>query len=165
MARNKDDRPGNKRSTARLAGVQALYQMDISGSDLFATLSEFEAFRLGQEVDGVAYRDADLAFFRDVVSGVVREQLILDPLIDNALKEGWPLGRIDSTLRQILRCGAYELMHRHDVPARAAIVEYVDIARAFFDAGDEPRLVNGVLDVLARSARPKEFPDAHPQAV
>lgn len=151
------ERPGNKRSSARLAAVQALYQMDISAADLFATIAEFETYRLGREVDGETYRDADAAFFREIVTGVVREQLSLDPLVDNSLKNGWPLARIDSTLRQILRCGAFELFHRLDVPARAVIVEYVDIARAFFEAGDEPRLVNAVLDALGRQGRADDF--------
>lgn len=153
----KAPRPGNKRSSARLAAVQALYQMDIAGADLFETLGEFETLRLGREVDGDQYRDADIAFFRDIAGGVVREQLVLDPAIDKALKEGWPLARVDSTLRQILRCGAYELYFRRDVPARAAIVEYVDIARAFFDEGEEPRLVNAVLDTLGRRERADDF--------
>lgn len=151
------DRPGNKRSSARLAAVQALYQMDISGADLLSTLGEFETFRLGREVDGETYREADTAFFRDIAGGVVREQRLLDPAIDEALKDGWPLARIDSTLRQILRCGAYEIFLRKDVPARAAIVEYVDIARAFFETGDEVRLVNALLDRLGRQQRPSEF--------
>lgn len=148
---------GNKRSTARLAAVQALYQMDVAGSDVYATISEFEAYRLGKDIDGDQYGAADPAFFRDIVGGVVRTQLEIDPLIDRALLEGWPLARIDSTLRQILRAGVYELFHRMDVPAKAAINEYVDVARAFFDKGDEARIVNAILDKLARSARPDDF--------
>jgi N utilization substance protein B len=155
---------GNKRSTARLAAVQALYQMDLAGADVTATIREFEAFRLGREIDGVTYAEADPGFFRDVVGGVVREQLEIDPLVDHALKEGWPLARIDSTLRQVLRAGLYELRYRRDVPAKAVIVEYVDVARAFFEDGEEPRLVNAVLDRLARAARPVEFGAAAPEA-
>lgn len=160
------DRPqkvANKRSTARLAAVQALYQMDISGADLAATLSEFESFRIGKEVDGDIYREADVAFFRDIAGGVVREQMVLDPAIDGVLKEGWPLARIDSTLRQILRCGAYEIYFRRDVPARAAIVEYVDIANAFFADGEEPRIVNAILDGLGRRQRAEDFSGAAPR--
>ncbi|OQW49107.1 transcription antitermination factor NusB [Candidatus Raskinella chloraquaticus] len=163
-ANNRPPKPGNKRSAARLAAVQALYQMDISGADLFATLSEFEAFRLGKEVDGDVYRDADVAFFRDIAGGVVREQIALDPAIDGVLKEGWPLARIDSTLRQILRCGAYEIYYRRDVPARAAIVEYVDIASAFFANGEEPRIVNAILDTLGRRERAEDFSGAAPRS-
>ncbi|MBX9618837.1 MAG: transcription antitermination factor NusB [Hyphomicrobiales bacterium] len=163
-ANNRLPKPGNKRSAARLAAVQALYQMDISGADLFATLSEFEAFRLGKEVDGDVYRDADVAFFRDIAGGVVREQIALDPAIDGVLKEGWPLARIDSTLRQILRCGAYEIYYRRDVPARAAIVEYVDIANAFFANGEEPRIVNAILDTLGRQERAEDFSGAAPRS-
>jgi N utilization substance protein B len=148
---------GNKRSTARLAAVQALYQMDLAGSDVLVTMAEFENFRLGKEVDGATYGAVDTQFFRDIVGGVVREQRALDPLVDDGLRDDWPLSRIDSTLRQILRAGAFELRHRRDVPAKAAISEYVDVARAFFEDGDEPRIVNAVLDRLARAARPQEF--------
>lgn len=148
---------GNKRSTARLAAVQALYQMDLSGSDVGATIAEFEAYRLGREVEGAQYGAADVQFFRDLVGGVVREQRDIDPRIDRALADGWPLSRIDSTLRQILRAGTFEITSRLDVPAKAAISEYVDVARAFFEDGDEPKIVNAVLDRLARSARPFEF--------
>ena len=119
-------------------------------------LAEFETFRLGKEIDGDQYRDADSAFFRDLVSGVVRDQRDLDPAIDGALTPGWPLQRIDATLRAILRSGAYELASRRDVPGRVVINEYVDVARAFFDA-DAAGMVNGVLDALARECRPDEF--------
>ncbi len=149
-------RPANKRGAARLAAVQALYQMDIAGTALNDVIAEFEAFRLGREVDGDQYRDADPAWFRDLITGVVRDQRAIDPDIHTALTEGWPLSRIDSTLRAILRSGAYELMNRRDVPAPVVISEYLDVTRAFFD-GDEPKLVNGVLDRLARRFRETEM--------
>lgn len=154
-------RPANQRGAARLAAVQALYQMDVGGSSLPEVVAEFENFRLGKELDGEQYRDADAAFFRDVIAGVVREQRNLDPVIHTSLASEWPLARIDVTLRAILRCAAYELVGRKDVPARVAITEYVDVARAFFGDGDELRLVNAVLDTTARRLRPDEFsPDA-----
>lgn len=151
-------RPANKRGAARLAAVQALYQMDVGGTDLTHVLVEFESFRLGKEVDGDQYRDADAVYFRDVVSGVVRDQRTLDPKIHVALAEKWPLKRIDTTLRAILRCGAYEIINRSDVPARVIISEYVDVARAFFE-DDEAKMVNGVLDRLAHAERAGEFED------
>lgn len=144
------------RGAARLAAVQALYQMDVGGASTDEVLAEFEAWRLGRETEGVRYRDADQPFFRDIVSTVVRDQRELDPLIHAALAQGWPLARIDTTLRAILRSAAHELKNRSDVPARVVIDEYVDVAKAFFE-GDEPRVVNGVLDVLAREMRPAEF--------
>ena len=149
-------RPANKRGTARLAAAQALYQMEIAGSELGDVIAEFEAFRLGKEVDGLQFREADAAFFRDIVSGVVREQRRIDPAVHLALTEDWPLKRIDVTLRAILRAGTYELIARKDVPARVVITEYVDVAKAFFGE-DEPGIVNGVLDRLARDFRPEEM--------
>jgi N utilization substance protein B len=149
-------RPGNARSAARLGAVQALYQMDVGGALLEDVLAEFETFRLGGELDGVTYREADAAFFRDLVSGVVRDQRELDPLIQVAMVEGWPLTRLDVTLRAILRAATWELSGRKDVPAPVVISEYVDVAKAFFGK-DEPRIVNGVLDKLGREIRPKEF--------
>lgn len=149
-------KPANKRGVARLAAVQALYQMEIGGTGLADVLAEFLAFRLGKEIDGIEFRDADPAWFKDVVSGVVRDQRDIDPRIHLALTEDWPLKRIDVTLREIMRAATYELMSRKDVPARVIITEYVDVAKAFF-AEDEPKLVNGVLDRLAHELRPGEF--------
>lgn len=149
-------RPANKRGAARLAAVQALYQMEIGGGELADVLAEFELYRLGQEIDGDEYREADAAFFRDVVSGVVAEQKTIDPRIHQTLVEDWPLKRIDVTLREILRAGLFELMRRRDVPAKVVISEYVDVARAFFTE-DEPKIANAVLDKLARAVRPQEF--------
>jgi N utilization substance protein B len=150
-------RPANRRSAARLAAVQALYQMDIAGTPIEEVLAEFETYRLGHELDGILYRDADAAFFRDIVSGVVRNQLELDPAIHETLRAGWPLARIDVTLRAILRSAAHELRSRKDVPAAVVISEYVDVAKAFF-TGDEPKLVNGVLDSLAKTIRQGDVP-------
>ncbi|SHG48505.1 NusB antitermination factor [Kaistia soli DSM 19436] len=155
-------RPANQRGVARLAAVQALYQMDVGGAPLTEVVAEFENFRLGKEVDGDQYRDADAAFFRDIMAGVVREQRNLDPAIHTSLSADWPLSRIDVTLRAILRCGTYELVGRRDVPARVVITEYVDVARAFFGIGDEIKLVNAVLDTAARRLRPDEFPGEAP---
>jgi len=144
------------RSAARLAAVQALYQMDMTGIDLNEVAAEFETHRLGQEVEGEQYCQAEAQFFRDLVEGVVREQRRLDPMIDQQLAEGWRLTRVDSILRAILRSGAFELLLRDDVPARVVITEYVDIAHAFFGE-DEPKVVNGILDRLGHKARPQEF--------
>ncbi|KQT88440.1 transcription antitermination factor NusB [Aurantimonas sp. Leaf443] len=145
-------KPANKRGAARLAAVQALYQMDVGGTPLLETVAEYESFRLGQEIDGETYRDADAAWFRDVVSGVVRGQTALDPLIHTSLPDDWPLSRLDTTLRAILRAGAYEVVNRRDVPVAVVITEYLDVARAFYNA-DEPGLVNAVLDRIARRTR------------
>jgi len=150
------ERKANQRGAARLAAVQALYQMDIAGTGLNEILAEFESHWLGREVEGAQYLPAEAAYFRAIVEGVVREQLKLDPLIDQALSAGWPLKRIDTVLRAVLRAGAYELDRRSDVPARIVVSEYVDVANAFVDR-DETGLVNAVLDQLARQLRPGEF--------
>ena len=142
----------NKRGAARLAAVQALYQMDVGGSTLLETVAEYESFRLGQEIDGEQYRAADAGWFRDVVSGVVRQQKTIDPLIHDALPTDWPLSRLDTTLRAIMRAGVFEIKSRHDVPVAVIITEYVDVARAFY-TDDEPKLVNAVLDRIARENR------------
>ncbi len=152
----KDGRRANRRGAARLAAVQALYQMDLAATTLDDILAEFEKHWMGREVEGEQYLPAEAAFFREVVSGVVAEQRKLDPLIDAALVHGWPLKRIETVLRAILRAGAYELDHRRDVPARVVVSEYVDVAHAFVDA-DETGMVNAVLDQLARQIRAEEF--------
>jgi transcription antitermination protein NusB len=150
------DRKANRRGAARLAAVQALYQMDIAGAGLNDVLAEFESHWLGNEVEGEKYLPAEAAFFRDVVSGVVRDQARLDPLIDEALSKGWPLQRIDAILRAVLRAGSYELEHRKDVPGRVVVSEYVDVAHAFVEK-DETGMVNAVLDQIARQFRADEF--------
>jgi N utilization substance protein B len=146
----------DKRAAARLAAVQALYQMDIAGAGIADVLAEFESHWIGQEVEGVEYKPAEAAFFRDIVGGVVREQRGIDPKVDQALAEGWPLKRVDAILRAILRAGTYELQSRHDIPPRVTITEYVDIAHAFLDR-EEAGMVNAVLDRLARKERAEDL--------
>ena len=150
------DKKANRRGAARLAAVQALYQMDIAGAGINDIFAEFESHWLGNEVEGDKYLPAEAAFFRDVVSGVVRDQARLDPIIDDALSKGWPLQRVDAIVRAVLRAGAYELEHRKDVPGRVVVSEYVDVAHAFVDR-DETGMVNAVLDQIARQFRGDEF--------
>ena len=150
------DKKANRRGAARLAAVQALYQMDIAGAGINDVFAEFESHWIGGEVEGEKYLPAEAAFFRDVVSGVVRDQARLDPLIDDALSRGWPLKRIDAILRAVLRAGAYELEHRKDIPGRVVVSEYVDVANAFVDR-EETGMVNAVLDQIGRQFRLDEF--------
>jgi transcription antitermination protein NusB len=152
----KDPHKANRRGAARLAAVQALYQMDIAGTPVNDILAEFESHWLGREIEGSQYLPAEAAYFRQIVEGVVEAQRRLDPMIDRALAGGWPLKRVETVLRAVLRAGAYELDLRRDVPARVVVSEYVDVANAFLD-GDETGMVNAVLDALARSLRTAEF--------
>lgn len=146
-------KPANKRGAARLAAVQALYQLDLSGDPVSEVVADFRANRLGTEIDGDQYRDADADWFQRIVAGVVEQQRELDPAIHDVLTDDWPLSRIDTTLRAILRAGAFELVDRKDVPTAVIINEYVDVASAFFEDADEPKLVNAVLDRLGRRWR------------
>jgi N utilization substance protein B len=145
-----------QRSAARLAAVQALYEMDMSGKGVAEAVSEFEAHWMGREVEDLEFKPAEEGFFRDLVGGVVQEQVLIDRKIDAALASGWPLRRIEAVLRAIMRAGCYELVRRRDVPARVVISEYVDVAHAFYE-GDEPGLVNAVLDVIGRDVRKDEL--------
>jgi transcription antitermination protein NusB len=153
--RSRSDREVS-RSSARLGAVQALYQMDIAGTDFSEVLAQFGDGRIGEIFEDGECGEADFAFLKDIVEGVVREQREIDRQVDGHLAAGWTLGRLDSTLRALLRAGAYELMFRADVPARVTISEYIDVAHAFFE-GEEPGVVNGVLDALARKHRSQEF--------
>ena len=145
-------KPANQRGAARLAAVQALYQMDIGGSGVLEIVAEYETHRLGQEIDGDTYLKADASWFRSIVAGVVRDQRQLDPLIGTALQDDWALSRLDSTVRAILRAGAFELIERKDVPIAVIVTEYAEIAKAFFE-DEEPKLVNAVLDRIAKQVR------------
>jgi len=144
------DQKTNKRTTARLGAVQALYQMDIADTSLEEILVEFSAFRLGKEVDDEQYLSADHDFFTQIVKGVIKSQLSIDPLINDSLSDDWPVSRIDATLRAILRAGAFELSVRKDIPAKVVLSEYIDLAKSFFE-GDEVGLVNAVLDKIAKT--------------
>jgi transcription antitermination protein NusB len=158
--------PPRPRSISRTAAVQALYQMDLAGTDINAVILEFQHVRF--EPSSVAAADmsdddldekaegADTQFFADILKGVVRRQRDIDPMIDQQLAEGWRLVRVDSILRAILRAGAFELLERTDVPARVVINEYINVAKSFFDA-EEPRVVNGVLDKMAHKLRSAEL--------
>ncbi|MDQ0562074.1 N utilization substance protein B [Rhizobium mesoamericanum] len=155
MNNENSERPvktANQRGAARLAAVQALYQMDIGGTGVLEIVAEYEAHRLGQELDGETYLKADASWFRSIVSGVVREQRRLDPMIASALQDDWALSRLDSTVRAILRAGVFEILDRRDVPVAVIVTEYVEIAQAFF-SDDEPKLVNAVLDRIAKQVR------------
>jgi N utilization substance protein B len=152
-------RPGSlKRSVARLAAVQALYQIDLSGAIPDTVIAEFLKHRLGRDIDGDNYGEADTTLFADIVAGTVALQADLDHAISGVLTPDWPLERLETVLRAVLRAGAYELKARADVPARVAINEYIDIAHAFF-SGKEPGMVNGVLDRLAQVLRPGDVKD------
>ncbi|KAB2914571.1 MAG: transcription antitermination factor NusB [Hyphomicrobiaceae bacterium] len=146
------------RSRARLAAVQALYQMDLAETDITDVMEEFKAHRLGDDVEGCEFGQADPDHFARVLKGVVQRQREIDPLVDQQLAEGWRLLRIDSIVRAILRAAVFELMELKDIPARVVISEYIDVAHAFFE-NDEPKVVNGVLDKLARKLRSGELPD------
>lgn len=150
------EQPLAPRSAARVAAVQALYQMDLAGTDLNDVIAEFVGLRLGENAEEQALKDADQAFFADILKGVVRRQREIDPMVDQQLAQGWRLTRIDSILRAVLRAGVFELMERTDVPGRVVISEYIKVAQAFF-TDDEPKVVNGVLDRLARRLRTGEF--------
>ncbi|MFT3671832.1 transcription antitermination factor NusB [Aestuariivirga sp.] len=150
-------RPPVARSAARLGAVQALYQMDIAATDVGETLAQFSSRAQGDNFDNGDCGEADYRHLREVVEGVVREQALLDPALDAVLDKDWPLHRLDATVRAILRAAAFELFFMDKVPARVALSEYVDVTDAFFDGGDEPRFVNGVLNTLARNRRPAEF--------
>jgi N utilization substance protein B len=144
------------RAAARLAAVQALYQHEMEGTRLVQLLDEFHMHRLGGEIDpdldNAQYAEAEVAFFDDVVKGTLARRGEIDALLSGKLAEGWKLDRLDKTMLQVLRAGAYELLARADVPTGSAISEYVDVAHAFFEPR-EAKFVNGVLDAVARTVR------------
>jgi N utilization substance protein B len=140
------------RSAARLAAVQALYQQDMEAIPVARLLHEFHQHRLGQQIDGDQYVEAEIDFFDDIVAGADARRDELDALIAGKLAKGWSLARLDKPMKAILRAGAYELAARPDVPAASVISEYVDVAKAFYDAR-ETGFVNGLLDGIAKEVR------------
>ena len=145
-----------ERAAARLAAVQALYQMDVAAKGLNEIFAEFESFWIGQNVEGEQYEQADAKLFREVVQGVVDDQRAIDRITDATLSSKWPLKRVEAVMRAVLRAGTFELRSRPDIPARVVITEYVDVAAAFL-ARDETGMINAVLDHIARELRADEF--------
>jgi N utilization substance protein B len=141
------------RSAARLAAVQALYQQEMEGTPIARLLREFHEHRLGATIEDATYLEAEQSFFDDVVAGVDARRSEIDEAIAGKLAEGWSLDRLDRPMRAILRAGTYELLARKDVPVGSVISEYVDVAHAFFDKR-ESGFVNGLLDAVAKEARP-----------
>ena len=140
------------RSAARLAAVQALYQREMEDTPVPQLLHEFHHHRLGETIDGDEYAEAEVVFFDDVVKGVAARADELDGLIAAKLAKGWSLARLDKPMKAILRAGTYELAARADVPVASVISEYVDVAKAFYDAR-ESGFVNGLLDAIAKDVR------------
>ncbi len=148
--------PPSGRSAARLAAVQALYQIELTGISPDTVVEEFVVHRFDKVDDGLNYERADTSLFADLVRGASARREEVDRLVAHALTDTWTVERLEKILRSILRLGAYELVARLDIPARVIITEYVDVANAFFD-GSQPGLVNGVLDTLARLLRHGEL--------
>ena len=149
--------PKQARSVARLAAVQALYQMEVSNAGAEAVIREFGEHRFdhgfpSETGDDYPLVQADEAFFADLVRGVVASQGEIDRAVVKRLAAGWRLERLDATVRAILRAGAFELAHRTDVPTEVVIDEYVELAKSFFE-GPEPGFVNGALDAVAQDVR------------
>ncbi len=146
--------PRQARSVARLAAVQALYQMETAGAGVESVVREFRDHRFGGDLEGQELAAADEAFFADIVRGVVARQAEIDRLLTARLAAGWKLSRLDATTRAVLRAGAWELLGAPETPAEVVLDEYVEIARAFHETGSEAGFVNGALDSLAREVRP-----------
>ncbi len=142
------------RTVARLAAVQALYQMELAGEGVDTVIAEFANHRFDADMEGEPLAEADEAYFAEIVRGVVGGQRDIDTAVKARLASNWRLERLDSTLRALLRAGAWELRDRQDVPREIVIDEYVELAKAFFDDA-EARFVNAALDGVARDVRPK----------
>lgn len=154
--RGADAERRRRRAVARLCAVQALFQMEASGQTVEAVVDEFETHRFGAVYDEVAMAEADPELFRRLVADAVNLQARIDQMTDRALVARWPIDRIDPTLRALFRAAGAELV-AGAAPPKVVISEFLEIAKAFFPDGREPKFVNGVLDAMAREARPEAF--------
>ncbi|SMH52503.1 transcription antitermination factor NusB [Azospirillum agricola] len=145
-----------RRKAGRLGAVQALYQIDLTGTPVETVVGEFVAHRLGEEIDGAKFVAGDPQLFADIVRGAIHRRAEVDSVLTAALDPRFPLDRLELLLRAILRAGAYEIAVHLDTHPRILISEYVDVAHAFF-AGREPAMVNGVLDHVARALRAEDL--------
>ena len=137
------------KSAARFYVVQALFQMEAINQDLNEIKEEFENFRIGAELDGIKYNDADKKYFRKILDVAVKNQSQIDKLTDQALVKKWPISKIDPTIRALFRGGVAELL-LEKTPKNVVINEFVDIAKAFFPEGKETKFVNAILDHISK---------------
>ena len=144
------------KSASRLYAVQALFQMESTSQPIDRVLAEFEEYRMGPESGDQQLEEGDIEHFRRVVAGAVNNQARIDQMTDRALVAKWPISRIDPTLRAVFRAAGAEMIEG-DTPPKVAIVEYVEVALAFFPDGKESSFVNAVLDHMAREAKPGSF--------
>jgi N utilization substance protein B len=157
-----DRRPaGRPRTASRVAAVQALYQSEQAGESAETVIDQFVRHRLGELPGTGGYEegrvpDAQVTLFAQIVRTAVQRQDLIDRMLVEALPPDWPMGRLDPVLRAVLRAGTAELTMPDGPPSRVVINEYLDVAHGFF-AGDEPRMVNGMLDRMAHRLRPEEF--------
>ncbi|MGI9367818.1 MAG: transcription antitermination factor NusB [Ruegeria sp.] len=160
MTKTDAPKPANqkrqKKSAARLYSVQALFQMEQSSQTIEQVVNEFLEHRFGEVYEGDEMIDGDISLFRKLVDDAVNYQALIDQLTDRALVAKWPISRIDPTLRALFRAAGAELT-QNDTPPKVVINEFVDIARAFFPEGREPKFVNAVLDHMAHEAKPEAF--------
>jgi len=147
---------GVARSASRLGAVQALYQMDIGGTELSDVLADFGSGRIGVQFEDGQCGEADFGFLKAIVEGVFVDQVLIDRKINECLADGWTLARLEATSRAILRAGGFEILFRADVPPKVTISEYVEVAKAFF-SGSEPGFINASLDAMARKSRAEEI--------
>ena len=144
------------KSAARLYAVQALFQMESTAQTVEAITDEFESHRFSATYEGDEMAQGNLALFQKLVDDAVNYQAEIDQITDRALVAKWPIARIDPTLRALFRAAGAELGHA-DTPPKVVIVEYVDVAKAFFPDGKEPKFVNAVLDHMAHEVKPEAF--------
>ncbi|OMH87370.1 N utilization substance protein B [Candidatus Liberibacter asiaticus] len=148
----KDLKLSHRRGIARLAAVQALYQIDIIGCSTTEIISEYETYRFCADTEldvESVYLHVDLEWFHVIIHGVMDRNQHIDLLISSCLTEKWSFSRLDMILCSILRAGVLELIECHSVPVEVIISEYVCIAHDFF-YGDEPKFINAVLDKVSR---------------
>lgn len=150
------DEKRQMKSAARLYAVQALFQMEAAGQTVEKVRREFFDFRFGQEVAGEELAEADPDLFTKLLDDAVNWQAKIDQMTDRALVAKWPISRIDPTIRALFRAAGAELLETA-TPPKVVITEFVDVARAFFPEGREPKFVNAVLDHMAREAKPEAF--------
>jgi N utilization substance protein B len=144
------------KSAARLYAVQALFQMEASDTSMEEVREEFLTHRFGAVTEEGEYAEGNIELFDEILNTAVKQQARIDQMTHRSLVAKWPLARIDPTLRALFRAAGAELVGK-GTPPKVAINEYVDVAKAFFPEGKEPKFVNAVLDHMAREAKPEAF--------
>lgn len=140
-----------RKSAARLAAVQVLYQGRLNNQDLSDAMREYLRHQNGSAIEGQTMVPADETLLEEIVDGIKTRWTDVDDIVNGALSAGRK-GEIEPLLQAILQAGAFELLSHGKTDAGIIINDYLNVTTSFYE-GAETKLVNAVLDKIAKTVR------------